>query len=115
MGQIMHQLGDNPTNTKRRTALYGLGGSGKTQIAIEFAYLYTELYPRHGVFWVHASTIAHIYESFAKIGEVYQIDSDGVDPKLLYEKVITWLQDPMSQPWLMIVDNADDKDVIFSG
>jgi hypothetical protein len=62
---------------------------------------------------VHAPTLSHIYSSFAKIAEALRKDSDGFEPKNLYVKVMTCLQDPMSRPWLMIVDNADDRDVLF--
>ncbi|KAF6785731.1 Kinesin light chain 5, partial [Colletotrichum musicola] len=67
-----------------------------------------------GVFWVHGSTKATFEESFRSIADVLALprrhDPD-VDVLVL---VRDWLQREDVSPWLMIVDNADDFEMLFS-
>lgn len=49
----------------RPAGLTGMGGIGKTQLAVEYAYRYREAYPQ-GVFWINASE--PMVEGFAQVG-----------------------------------------------
>jgi hypothetical protein len=46
-----------------QVALYGLGGVGKTQIALEYAYLHFQDY--EAIFWISAETSLKLAESFS--------------------------------------------------
>ncbi|OLN81556.1 Kinesin light chain 5 [Colletotrichum chlorophyti] len=99
-----------------RFALVGLGGFGdsKSQMAIQFAHQLHDTSPKTSVFWVHASTKATFEESYRFIADVLALPrrhDPGVDVLAL---VRDYLQRKEVSPWLMIVDNADDVETLFS-
>ncbi|KAF2813025.1 TPR-like protein [Mytilinidion resinicola] len=100
-----------------RAALVGLGGVGKSQIAIEYAYQVRDKLqdgsPTTWVFWVHAGTQARFEEGYRRIAETTRMD--GLDnPKVdVLRLVHNWLCDESNGRWVMIVDNADDSAVFF--
>ncbi|KAF8249410.1 hypothetical protein K440DRAFT_641411 [Wilcoxina mikolae CBS 423.85] len=103
---IIDHLKDRLSNQShhRRFALWGLGGVGKTQIALEYAY---SLKNKCSVFWVNAANytrFSHDYREIAKIAQLHE-HLDGED--LLFE-TRRWLESPRSGPWIMIIDNADN-------
>ena len=61
----------------RSVGLHGLGGVGKTQIALEFAYRYMRKYD--AIFWVEAETSAKLKESFSAYGKT--LVSNGTQPQ----------------------------------
>ncbi|KAJ4326683.1 hypothetical protein N0V84_002909 [Fusarium piperis] len=92
-----------------RASLCGLGGIGKTQVALAYAYWLQEAHPETSVFWVHANSaerFAHSYGNIARECEIPSYDeSSGLDS---LSAVKSWLESKDSGKWLMIVDNADD-------
>ncbi|OOQ84544.1 tetratricopeptide repeat domain-containing protein [Penicillium brasilianum] len=96
----VHQSRERQDHQKR-FVIYGLGGSGKTQFCCKFAQDNREHF--WGVFWIDASseeTVKHSYARIAKVG--------GVEPNENAAK--NWLS-TLQQPWLLLVDNADDPEV----
>lgn len=62
---------DQAVGLTRSVALYGLGGSGKTQIALEYAYQHALEY--HAVFWMAAETAENCISSLLHIAEALQL------------------------------------------
>ena len=115
-------------------ALCGLGGIGKTQTALEYAYRYHDDY--QFILWAGASSRAVLVSSFLKISRLLklpEIEQALLDPKLNLSKLSTssqkasiegpivdavkrWLE--AHSGWLLILDNAADlskiKDLIPS-
>ncbi|KAH8586899.1 P-loop containing nucleoside triphosphate hydrolase protein, partial [Bisporella sp. PMI_857] len=97
-----------------RVALVGLGGVGKSQLAIEYSHRIREESPETWVFWVHASTTARFEEGYRRIAERVKIDGwDRPDTDIL-QLVSNWLCDEVNGRWVMIIDNADDLHVFFN-
>jgi hypothetical protein len=104
------------TNTDdcQRTAIEGLGGVGKTQIALEAVYRVRNEHPDCSIFWVPAvdvNTFENAYHDIGKQMKITGIDEDKADVKRL---VKTALSDENSGSWLLVVDNADDLALFFS-
>ena len=104
----------NPGQDCQRVALHGLGGVGKTQIALEFAFKLQELSPEHSVFWVRASDLTSFERAYREIGQRLKIpglDDDKADVK---ELVSTRLSQESVGKWMLIVDNADDFGMLYN-
>ncbi|KAF1974637.1 TPR-like protein [Bimuria novae-zelandiae CBS 107.79] len=94
-----------------RVALVGLGGVGKSQLAVEYSYRVREKSPATWVFWVHASSRARFEEGYRKIAERGKLSGwDQPDVDIL-KPVHNWLCDEANGHWVMIIDNADDLSV----
>lgn len=87
-----------------RQALWGLGGIGKTQIAIEYAYRYVADYSKVG--WLVRSeefmVLASDYAALA--GKLGLPESNSQDQTIIVNSVRHWLEH--NSDWLLIFDNA---------
>ncbi len=115
LGQLLERIppGADDVNCQR-TAIEGLGGVGKTQIALEAAYRVREKYSDCSVFWVPAVDTASFENAYREIGRQLKIrgtDDDRADVKSLVKAT---LNHDFTGRWLMIVDNADDVELLFS-
>ncbi|KAI4593085.1 hypothetical protein KJ359_010173 [Pestalotiopsis sp. 9143b] len=96
-----------------RAALIGLGGVGKSQVAIQYAHRIQQQSPSTYVFWVHAGTRARFEKAYRSIADQLQLPrrhDPGVDVLRL---VHDWLFNVDNGLWVMILDNADDIDVFY--
>ena len=101
----------NPTTDpyRGRIVLFGLGGIGKTQIALEYVYRYQNSYQR--IYWISADTQASLLDGYRKIAERAELQISHLStPVEVAERVISWLDGEES--WLLAVDNLDDLDVL---
>ncbi|KAF2494969.1 hypothetical protein BU16DRAFT_590237 [Lophium mytilinum] len=97
----------------QRLAVYGLGGCGKTALALEAAYSTRERQPTRAIFWVPAVSRETFEQAYLAIGKLLRIP-DIADPKADVKRLVkTRLSDEGSGQWLMIVDNADDTSVLL--
>lgn len=91
------------------SALYGLGGIGKTQIALEYAYRHALDYS--AVFWIRAETTEHILSSYWQIAETLHLpECHEKDHEALVMAVNRWLA--THSRWLLIWDNLEDLDLL---
>ncbi|KAJ4135334.1 hypothetical protein NW765_009305 [Fusarium oxysporum] len=95
-------------------AVSGLGGVGKTQIALEFAYQIKESNPQCSVFWVPATNPTAFEQAYLRIGQALKIPGVGGSGSNIKESVKDALSNDSSiGQWLMVVDNADDISTMF--
>ncbi|KAF2476779.1 TPR-like protein [Lindgomyces ingoldianus] len=108
---ILSEIHSKSQQSASRVALVGLGGVGKSQLAVEYSYQVREKSPDIWVFWVHASSRARFEEGYRKIAERARLpgwDQQDVD---ILQLVYNWLCDEANGRWVMIIDNADDLSV----
>ncbi|KAK5987003.1 Nephrocystin-3-like protein [Cladobotryum mycophilum] len=105
------QLG--PVPPRRRVSLYGLGGAGKTQIALAYVYWLQKTCPNVSVFWVHASNADRFYDSYASIAKMCNVPEWNDPNANMLLLVKRWLEEQNKMQWLMVIDNADDTELFF--
>ncbi|KAF8444347.1 hypothetical protein BDZ91DRAFT_670464 [Kalaharituber pfeilii] len=120
-----------------QVVLYGMGGVGKTQIALEYIYRYSRDYS--AVFWINAATeqttklsFTHIMQQLIKhyaklsnepdysyigrlLGMAGKLDSAGTftiqqpsEEQHVVDAVKEWFTTKENTKWLLVFDNLDD-------
>lgn len=109
--QIFDKLGASRKNDRYpgRLALFGMGGVGKTQIALEFVYRYRSSYD--WIYWISAASQGSLLDGYRKIAKEAKIkipeDSQPID---LATSVLSWFG--QNENWLLVIDNLDDINAI---
>ncbi|KAL6414269.1 kinesin light chain [Ilyonectria robusta] len=96
----------------QRTSIQGLGGVGKTQIALEAAFRVRQQHQDCSVFWVPAMDKASIENAYLEIGKslkVEGLDRDHADIMTLVRAAL----DQDATNWLLVIDNIDDSSLLF--
>lgn len=109
MAQIL-QPGE-PASRQQRLVLGGIGGIGKTQLAIAYARRYQACYT--SVFWLNAVTQLTLKESMRYIAQrlLTRKELDRLEDEAIIQEVFRWLLNLQNVAWLMIFDNYDDPDL----
>ncbi len=90
-------------------AISGLGGVGKTQMAVEYAYRHRTEY--RAVLWCRAETEAELVTGFAEIARVLELpEQDAREQSTAVAAVRRWLE--REDGWLVVLDNADDPELV---
>jgi hypothetical protein len=117
--QMRHLL--DPTSSGRKAVvLWGLGGSGKTQLALRFRTLFSDNYVSK--FWVDSTNLDSAVESIMEIA----VEAGGVllsslisphmpvlslaRAKHVLSLFRRWLECKDNTSWLMIIDSVEDLD-----
>ena len=113
----------NDKRTLRSFGLCGMGGLGKTQIAMQ--YVFTRQRHFDAIFWLPADDKNTLGESFASIAQRLGLEdvTDTQDLTISRERVKGWISNPMKSfqnlndpdneaSWLLVFDNADSLSVL---
>jgi hypothetical protein len=91
-------------------AISGLGGIGKTHIALGYAYRYRHYY--QAVLWLRAETRDELISGCVALADLLQLPEREEKEQLkVVQAVKHWLT--THQHWLLILDNADDLSLIL--
>lgn len=88
----------------------------KSQIAIEYCYMYRDKHPDASVFWVRVGTISRFKQAYETIAnDRGLVGKHHDDPEANTLQLVTdWLNNEDNGNWLMILDSADDEAVFES-
>jgi hypothetical protein len=111
---IMHKTLGEGTG-RQAVTLHGLGGIGKTQVAIAYAKAYRDNYS--AIFWVNIKDKVSVEQSYLqlrrRISQVSQLSglTDDSKPDKVVAAVKRWQDHAKNTRWLMIFDNYDNPKV----
>lgn len=81
---------DRSSTTLRCVCLYGFAGTGKSQVALEYAYRHSKDYDL--IFWIAAETSLKLNQSFACISDALGIsENPAPSANNQREKIMHWL------------------------
>ena len=103
---FLRELGAVPVRTY---ALSGLGGIGKTQLALEYAHRHRGNY--RAIFWLRAASQDTMQADFAAMADLLDLpERQQPNQEKVVQAVKRWLN--QNHGWLLILDNADDLAVL---
>jgi nucleoside phosphorylase len=118
----MHKYLEEDSDGRKIVVLCGLGGFGKTQLALQY---WTEVAEEYSSkIWVDATSLETVLESFkdisTKLGHqlphavaMHSPSSVLSSPKVIFADIKRWLSSLSNCRWLMVIDNVEDLDGEF--
>ena len=121
------KVGYKNTRVPHAVVIHGLGGAGKSQLALNYAEGHKNEYDP--ILWIDGANIEAVRSSFKRCAAELGIPVDSTETKVCslndseaVQAVLRWLRDRKENDndWLVIIDNADDvswglKDIIPKG
>ncbi|KAJ5922217.1 Tetratricopeptide-like helical [Penicillium verrucosum] len=109
---LLRQIREKSLILGSRIALVGLGGVGKSQLAIEYSHQIRSQSPATWVIWVHGSNESRFEQSFRDIADQVKIPGRQNPQPNIFKLVENWLRDEKIGKWVCILDNVDDDQLL---
>ncbi|KUL91264.1 hypothetical protein ZTR_01469 [Talaromyces verruculosus] len=111
LDDLWHHLQPENNNSRKVAVLHGLGGIGKTQLAIHFAREHKEHFT--AIFWLAGRSRETLLQSLSSV--LSRLPGQSDKPAVVNEgevernakQVLRWLASPGNTRWLLIFDNID--------
>jgi len=98
---------ENPCEYKHCVALFGPGGVGKTETAVEYVMTQSNMYDN--IFWITAKDSSGLLLGFQNIAKKTKCTNES-DSNKVAAAVLKWLA--AQGRWLLVLDNLDDIQVV---
>jgi hypothetical protein len=110
MESILQPQSASPGSTRKVLILGGIGGIGKTQLAISYAKRHQHSYS--SIFWLNANNEVTLKNSLRTLANRFLLPQavSGLEEDQLCIHVSNWLSERDNSRWLLIFDNYDDPD-----
>jgi tetratricopeptide (TPR) repeat protein len=121
-GELLNQIKDyfnqEGSTFTVLTACHGLGGVGKTQVALEFVWRYYQENKDHqdykGIAWFNAESRERLRDDYISLGQELHIilTEEKLSAEVGANRVKQWLEHPKRARWLLVYDNAPNYNTI---
>jgi tetratricopeptide (TPR) repeat protein len=92
-----------------KIAICGLGGVGKTQIALELAYRMRNRDPECSILWISCTSYESVEQAYMSIA--LKLGITDPKPAEVKQQVKVYLSQGSTARWLLMFDNADDMEM----
>jgi hypothetical protein len=96
----------------QRLAVFGPGGIGKTELVLNLAYRVAEQHPDISVFWLPATSVETFERAAEKATKQLGIRSPANQSEDAKDLLNEYLSGSSARRWLLIVDDADDIEIL---
>jgi hypothetical protein len=96
-----------------KMSIVGLSGIGKTQVALQFAYVVKKTWPEFSVFWVSVLSMKSFNLACIGIARALHLPLAEDDENTARVLVKQRLSAGSIGPWLLVLDDANDPDILF--
>jgi hypothetical protein len=116
---LWHHLQPASSKSRKVAILHGLGGIGKTQLAIRFARDHKDHFT--AIFWLSGKSRHELLQSLSLVmhklpGQAQTIKATNEEEVEQYaRRVLQWLAIPGNSHWLLIFDNIDQYSPVHGG
>lgn len=107
LDRIENVLENRDALRQRVAVLCGMGGLGKTQLALEYCRR-SRFKPYSWIFWIDATSRTSIDKAFVELAELLKAPTQTFQDRNSQSKHARLVLAECSQPWLMILDNYDN-------
>jgi tetratricopeptide (TPR) repeat protein len=110
LDELHHRLSESGSAAVLPEALHGLGGVGKSQIAIEYIYRHASEYD--AVWWIPAERPEQIKQSLTQLAAQLGLDPVSNSSALVATTLEALAAGEPYHRWLLVFDNAEEPDVV---
>ena len=94
-----------------KIGIFGLGGVGKTQLALELLYRTKDRHKNCSVIWILVTSMESLHQGYLNVAQQLKIPGWEEEKVDVRELVQDYLSKDDAGQWLLVFDNADDIDM----